>query len=110
MAIESAPATKPQQPARLRALAAGRVARSLCALFATSLTLVLAGCGNEARPTTLASDATGSALTSYIAQIEPIRLAVYLLLNRADPIIEASRERHGFSAGATCPSPGVGVS
>jgi hypothetical protein len=64
----------------------------LCALFATSLTLVLAGCGNEARPTTRASDPTGSALTSYIARIEPIRLAVNLLLNRADPIIEASRE------------------
>jgi hypothetical protein len=60
--------------------------------FAISLTVVLAGCGNSERPTTRRHDPTRSALTSYMEQIEPIRLAVNRLLNTADPILHASRE------------------
>jgi hypothetical protein len=45
--------------------------------------LGLAGCG--------ASGVSPGALSSYVGSVEPIRLAVNQLLNRADPILEAYR-------------------
>jgi hypothetical protein len=65
--------------------------------FAISLTVALGGCGNSERTTTRPSQPTRSALTSYIMQIEPIRLAVNRLLNTADPILHASR-KHRITA------------
>ena len=57
--------------------------------------MALAGCGaSSARVHSEASEAT--ALRRYLAQVEPIRLAVNQLLSRADPtLIRYSREQLG---------------
>jgi hypothetical protein len=52
---------------------------------------VLAGCGATAPSRPAASPPIRTALQRYLAQIEPLRLAVNRLLNGADPILEASR-------------------
>jgi hypothetical protein len=61
------------------------LSRKLLGLLA-SAAIVLAGCGGgEPRP------ARGS-LSSYLAEVEPIRLRVNRLLDGADPILDAYRE------------------
>lgn len=66
---------------------AGLVLASVVVLAATS-------CGPSAT--------SSAALTSYVAAVEPIRLAVNSLLEGADPVLDAYREHHlsGQQAGA----------
>jgi hypothetical protein len=62
--------------------------RSIAAPAIIVATLTLAGCGGES-----ADRGTPSrqALVSYVQRVEPIRLAVNRLLDRADPILEGYR-------------------
>jgi hypothetical protein len=57
------------------------------------LALALGGCGGGSEPTNGARGERG-ALIGYLQQVEPIRLAVNRLLEGADPILSAYRERH----------------
>jgi hypothetical protein len=59
------------------------VRRAGFALPAAVAVLGLTACGG--------SDVSSGALSSYVASVEPIRLAVNQLLNGADPILEAYR-------------------
>jgi hypothetical protein len=51
--------------------------------------MALAGCGAARSPRQSAASAERAALVSYLAQIEPLRLAVNRLLNTADPVLSA---------------------
>ncbi|MGB0092845.1 MAG: hypothetical protein WBP81_09975 [Solirubrobacteraceae bacterium] len=55
--------------------------------------VLLAGCGAMSSPATTKGERSRSALEFYLRQIEPLRLGVNRLLNNADPILEAFRER-----------------
>ena len=68
---------------RYTSLAAG----ALCAA-------VLAGCGSVDSTRTASSTSIRTELGQYVARIEPIRVTVNRLLDRADPILQAFRERH----------------
>jgi len=78
--------------AAVAALAATGISRpaALAALgsIALSLTGSLAGCGDGGGPST-PSPSPRSELRAYVAQVEPIRLGVNRLLDRADPILSA---------------------
>jgi hypothetical protein len=59
-------------------------------LIAVALTLaVVAGCASGSAPATVSGDSTRALLQRYLQQVEPIRLSVNQLLNRADPILTA---------------------
>jgi len=63
--------------------------------LATGLALLaaaLGGCGAGSKPTN-AAPSERAALIGYLQQVEPIRLAVNRLLEGADPILSAYRER-----------------
>lgn len=55
------------------------------ALLAAALIAALAGCGSDRRLDL--AQPTGPAIRAYLRQVEPIRLAVNRLLDRADPIL-----------------------
>jgi hypothetical protein len=55
------------------------------------LAAMLAGCGTGSESNATHSERT--ALNGYLREVEPIRLAVNRLLERADPILSAYRER-----------------
>jgi hypothetical protein len=65
----------------------------------TVLTLVLVaalgGCGHSSASSSAQSSpqAQRAALSAYLKQVEPIRLAVNRLLNRADPILSANHKK-----------------
>lgn len=61
---------------------------------------MLAGCGATAPSRPAAAPSIRTGLQRYMAQIEPLRLAVNRLLNGADPILEASREHRITAAQA----------
>ncbi len=48
--------------------------------------LALAGCGGE-------ESSAGKSVDAYLSRVEPIRLAVNRLLDRADPVLAAYRDR-----------------
>jgi hypothetical protein len=56
------------------------------------LLAALGGCGGGSQPTNPAQGER-AALVGYLREVEPIRLAVNRLLERADPILSAYRER-----------------
>jgi hypothetical protein len=58
------------------------------AIAVTASTLALAGCGGGGGD----PPSAGPALEAYVARVEPIRLAVNRLLDRADPILSAYGE------------------
>src|SRR3954447_2037562 len=60
---------------------------SLLAILSAATVLALAGCGGSA------SDLDRGTLLEYVRKVEPIRLAVNRLLDEADPILRAYRER-----------------
>ena len=57
-------------------------------LLAAAL-IAATGCGTDRRPGT--AQPTGPAIRAYLRQVEPIRLAVNRLLDRADPILRDAR-------------------
>jgi hypothetical protein len=79
-----------------RTLAAARSHTGLwAAILATEaalLTAALGGCGADSEPTNPAQSER-TALSGYLREVEPIRLAVNRLLEGADPILSAYRER-----------------
>jgi hypothetical protein len=65
-------------------------------ILATGLALLVAalgGCGGVSRSTDASVQSEWTALVSYLRQVEPIRLAVNRLLERADPILSAYHDR-----------------
>jgi hypothetical protein len=83
-AAEAEAAATDIEEASLRAPAAGR--RVLALLGAAAF--ALAGCGSGSAQ----SASPAGELRAYVARVEPLRLAVNRLLDRADPILEAYRE------------------
>ncbi|HSD23767.1 MAG TPA: hypothetical protein VLB79_05500, partial [Solirubrobacterales bacterium] len=63
-----------------------RLARAALTVIA-SLALTATGCGSE---TTTAD--RRQALEDYVAEVQPIRLGINELLDRADPILEGYRD------------------
>jgi hypothetical protein len=74
---------------------AGRgVTRSGVALLAGALcAIVFCGCASHAGLTVSSQQTQRSAIERYLDEVDPIRLAVNALLNRADPILDAFHER-----------------
>ena len=67
--------------------------------------LAFCGCASDARSPAISQRAQSqraqrSAIERYLGEVEPIRLAVNALLNRADPILDAFHERRITSGGA----------
>jgi hypothetical protein len=57
-----------------------------------ALALAAGGCGAASRPAQLSQQRERAALARYVAQIEPLRLAVNRLLEGADPILSAHHD------------------
>ncbi|HEY8673038.1 MAG TPA: hypothetical protein VIM76_04700 [Candidatus Dormibacteraeota bacterium] len=62
--------------------------------------LVIASCGQPSG-STVRSGTTGAELSTYLAAVEPIRLAVNQLLNGADPVLEGYRTKKLTAAQAS---------
>jgi hypothetical protein len=69
------------------------------AAFGFSVMLV-AGCAGEVGSQSRSEASARIVLERYIAQVEPVRLGVNRLLEGADPVLEALRERHISAAAA----------
>lgn len=67
-------------------------------LLAAALIAAVAGCGSDRRP--VAAPPAGPAIRAYLRQVEPIRLAVNRLLDRADPILRDARAGRSGAARA----------
>jgi hypothetical protein len=73
-----------------------RRGRARVAAVCTALALLVAalsGCGHSSASAQSSPQVQRAALSAYLKQVEPIRLAVNRLLNRADPILSANREK-----------------
>lgn len=78
----------------MRRSAARGVTRRSGALAASSLCAVaLCGCAAHTESVGAAQRKQRSAIERYLGEVEPIRLPVNALLNRADPILDAFHER-----------------
>src|ERR1700683_4506461 len=53
----------------------------------------LSGCGHSSASAQSSPQAQRAALSAYLKEVEPIRLAVNRLLNGADPILSANHEK-----------------
>lgn len=65
---------------------------AVCAALAL-LVGALSGCGHSSTSAQSSPQAQRAALSTYLKQVEPIRLAVNRLLNGADPILSANHEK-----------------
>jgi hypothetical protein len=71
-----------------------RIRIVLAAAFAVALpAAALGGCGGRSTSGSVSPRGERAALVSYMRQVEPIRLAVNRLLERADPMLSAYRVR-----------------
>jgi hypothetical protein len=69
------------------------VAASLLPAIAIAC-LALGGCGDRSRSAAASKESSRTALTDYLREVEPVRLAVNRLLEGADPILSAYSDRH----------------
>jgi hypothetical protein len=75
--------------------------RSLFACGLGALALALRGCAGSGRSAASEQRAKRAAVERYLAEVEPIRLAVNALLEQADPIVhEFDRKRIGHAQAA----------
>jgi hypothetical protein len=63
-------------------------------MLLVALCVALAGCGAAAKPAGPSQARQRAALASYLHAVEPVRLAVNLLLEGADPILSAYNDHH----------------
>ena len=70
------------------------------ALVAAAVAALVVGCGGGSSGSDAAQTQERQALTSYVSQIEPLRLGVNKLLDGADPILGGYREHRLTSAEA----------
>jgi hypothetical protein len=80
------------------------LSRRALSLLLAGAALILVGCaggGSGTGPGTGEPRVTRGSLASYLAAVEPIRLGVNRLLDGADPILDAYRERRIDAAVAT---------
>ena len=75
----------------------GRYARRHARAALSFALVVLTGCGAGVHSPAERAASQRAALQRYLAQVEPVRIAVNRLLESADPILGAYR-RHGISA------------
>jgi hypothetical protein len=76
-----------------RRLRPGGARLSALSIALALVVATLSGCGHSAAPAPSSAQAQRAALSAYLKQVEPIRLAVNRLLNGADPILSANHEK-----------------
>lgn len=76
-----------------RRLRPGGARLSALSIALALVVATLSGCGHSAAPAPSSAQAQRAALSAYLKQVEPIRLAVNRLLNGADPILSANHDK-----------------
>ena len=76
-----------------RRLRPGGARLSALSIALALVVATLSGCGHSTAPAPGSAQAQRAALSAYLKQVEPIRLAVNRLLNGADPILSANHEK-----------------